>query len=208
LPIGNFVSSIEQYFVLAPYTWKSASSEIWATRQLRLGSNLFHVGVLSLLGGHLAGLFTPLWVFELLRVTPRMIGYTTVLLALIGVFLFLIFTRSPVETTLLRAPGQLFQQMPDGHFSNLYTIRVVNKTSREIPIQLKLENLKGDLQVMGRDIVVPPQKSAETSVLIDLDLAVMKPGTTPLVVGVYSNGRRLETLKTGFIGQSQCFVAG
>jgi hypothetical protein len=28
----------------------------------------------------------------------------------------------------------------------------------------------------------------------------MKPGTTPLVVGVYSQGRRLETLKTGFIG--------
>ena len=53
---------------------------------------------------------------------------------------------------------------------------------------------------MGQAIVVPPQKSAETSVLIELDPAVMKPGTTPLVVGVYSQGRRLETLKTGFIG--------
>jgi hypothetical protein len=90
--------------------------------------------------------------------------------------------------------------MPDGHFSNLYTIRVVNKTSREIPIQLKLENIKGELRVMGQDITVAPQKSAETSALIELDPAVMKPGTTPLVVGVYSQGRRLETLKTGFIG--------
>jgi cytochrome c oxidase accessory protein FixG len=137
---------------------------------------------------------------ERLKVTPRLAGYTVILLAL-GVLLgFLIFTRSDVQTTLLRAQGALFQQMPNGHFSNLYTIRVVNKTSREIPIQLKLENLKGELQVMGQAIVVPPQKQAETSALIELDPAVMKPGTTPVVVGVYSQGRRLETLKTGFIG--------
>jgi nitrate reductase gamma subunit len=83
-------------FVLAPYTWKSASSEIWATRQLRLGSNLFHVGVLSLLGGHLAGLFTPLWVFELLRVTPRMhqlmevaLGGASMMLAIAGIVILL-----------------------------------------------------------------------------------------------------------------------
>jgi len=137
---------------------------------------------------------------ERLKVTPRLIGYTVVLVAL-GVLLgFLIFTRSDVQSTLLRAQGALFQQMPNGHFSNLYTIRVVNKTSREIPIQLKLENTRGELQVMGQAIVVLPQKQAETSVLIELDPAVMKPGTTPLVVGVYSQGRRLETLKTGFIG--------
>jgi cytochrome c oxidase accessory protein FixG len=137
---------------------------------------------------------------ERLKVTPRLVGYTVILLAL-GVLLgFLIFTRSDVQTTLLRAQGALFQQMPDGRFSNLYTIRVVNKTSREIPIQLKLENIKGDLKVMGQDIVVPPQKLAENSLLIELDPAVMKPGTTPLVVGVYSQGRRVETLKTGFIG--------
>jgi cytochrome c oxidase accessory protein FixG len=137
---------------------------------------------------------------ERLKVTPRLVGYTVILLALGVLMGFLIFTRSDVQTTLLRAQGALFQQMPNGHFSNLYTIRVVNKTSREIPIQLKLENIKGALQVMGQDIVVAPQKSAETSALIELDPAVMKPGTTPLVVGVYSQGRRLETLKTGFIG--------
>ncbi len=53
---------------------------------------------------------------------------------------------------------------------------------------------------MGQAIVAPPQKQAETSVLIELDPAVMKPGTTPVVVGVYSQGRRLELVKTGFIG--------
>ena len=137
---------------------------------------------------------------ERLRVTPRLAGYTVVLLVLGLLLAFLVFTRSDVQTMMLRAQGALFQKMPNGHYSNLYTIRVVNKTSREVPVQLKLENPSGNLQVMGQDIVVPPQKQAETSVLIELDPAAMKPGTTALLVGVYSQGRRLETLKTGFIG--------
>jgi len=137
---------------------------------------------------------------ERLRLTPRLAGYAVLLTALIGLWVVLVFTRSDAETTLLRAPGALFQKMPDGRFSNLYTVKVVNKTSREMPVELKLENVPGDLQVMGQNIVVPPQKLAETSVLIELDPAVMKPGTTLLVVGVYSQGRRLQTLNTSFIG--------
>jgi hypothetical protein len=69
-----------------------------------------------------------------------------------------------------------------------------------MPIELKLENLKGDLEVMGAKIVVPPEQLAETSVLIELDRKDMLPGHTPIVVGVYSGDRRIEKLKTSFIG--------
>lgn len=137
---------------------------------------------------------------EKLRLSARLIGYTLVLLALGALLTFLVFTRSDVQTTFLRAQGALFQKMPDGHFSNLYTVRVVNKTSRPIPVEFKLVNLPGDLQVMGKAIVVPAEGHAETSVLVDLDPKVMRPGTTPLVVGVYAEGRRTETLHTAFIG--------
>jgi cytochrome c oxidase accessory protein FixG len=137
---------------------------------------------------------------EKLRFTPRLAGYSVLLVALIGFWSFLVFTRSDVQTTLLRAQGALFQQMADGHFSNLYTVKVVNKTSRAMQIELKLENVKGDLQVMGANIVVPPERLAETSVLIELDRKDMLPGHTPIVVGVYSGGRRIEKLKTSFIG--------
>lgn len=41
------------------YTWKSDSSQLLRRGQLRLGSNLFHVGVLGLFFGHLFGLLTP-----------------------------------------------------------------------------------------------------------------------------------------------------
>ncbi|MBC8097719.1 MAG: cytochrome c oxidase accessory protein CcoG, partial [Akkermansiaceae bacterium] len=93
------------------------------------------------------------------------------------------------------------QQMPDGHFSNLYTVKVVNKTARAIAVEFKLENIPGDLFVMSdKHFSVQPRKLAETSVLIELDQANMKPGQTPLVVGVYADGKKVETLKTSFIG--------
>jgi cytochrome c oxidase accessory protein FixG len=137
---------------------------------------------------------------EKLRFTPRLAGYAFVLTVLISVFVLMLFTRSDLEADLLRAPGALYQQMPDGRFSNLYTVKVVNKTSREMPVVLRLENAGGSLQIMGGDMIVAPQKLAESSVLIELDPASLKPGVTPLSIGVYSGGKRLQTVHTSFIG--------
>jgi cytochrome c oxidase accessory protein FixG len=135
------------------------------------------------------------------RFTPRLAGYCVVLAVLGLVLGLMIFLRSDVEATVLRAPGSLFQQMPDGHFSNLYTVRVVNKTSREMPVELRLESPAGSLTVMGSgNIIVPAEKLSESSVLIELDPAAMKSGTTPLVIGVYSGEKKLQSLKTAFIG--------
>jgi nitrate reductase gamma subunit len=46
------------------YTWKSDSSELLRRGQLRLGSNLFHIGVLFLFFGHFFGMLTPHFVYE------------------------------------------------------------------------------------------------------------------------------------------------
>jgi nitrate reductase gamma subunit len=44
-----------------PYTWKSDSSQLLRKRQLRLGSNLFHYGVIIVILGHFAGFLAPHW---------------------------------------------------------------------------------------------------------------------------------------------------
>jgi len=46
------------------YTWKSDSSQLLRRGQLRLGSNLFHIGVLFLFFGHFFGMLTPHVVYE------------------------------------------------------------------------------------------------------------------------------------------------
>lgn len=51
-------------FDRSPYTWRSGSSQLLSDRGMRAGSNLFHIGVLAILGGHLVGLLTPHAVYE------------------------------------------------------------------------------------------------------------------------------------------------
>lgn len=47
------------------YTWRSGSSQLLRAKQLRWGSNLFHVGILFLMVGHTVGLLTPHAVYSL-----------------------------------------------------------------------------------------------------------------------------------------------
>ena len=51
------------------YSWKSFSSQLLRRSTLRWGSNLFHVGILTIFAGHFFGLLTPLWVFEAMGIS-------------------------------------------------------------------------------------------------------------------------------------------
>lgn len=46
-------------FEHAQYSWRSGSSQMLRKKQFRIGSNLFHFGILFLFFGHLFGLLTP-----------------------------------------------------------------------------------------------------------------------------------------------------
>ena len=51
------------------YGWRSKSSQLLRRKQLIIGSILFHVGILGILGGHAVGLLTPVAVFEFLGIS-------------------------------------------------------------------------------------------------------------------------------------------
>lgn len=136
------------------------------------------------------------------RFTPRMRLYSAVLALLISLFLFLVFTRSAVEATLLRAPGELFQRLSPTTIQNLYVMKVINKSQHDLPIELRLENVQGSVRLMGTgNITVPKENLTQTSVLIAIENSNLKGYSTPLVLGLYdSHGKKLQTLKTSFAG--------
>lgn len=47
-----------------PYTWKSDSSQMLRSGRLRLGSNLFHYGVIIVILGHFTGFLAPHWAID------------------------------------------------------------------------------------------------------------------------------------------------
>jgi nitrate reductase gamma subunit len=60
-----FVGSLLRYD-RDQYTWKASSSQLLSKKDMRLGSNLFHIGIIMLFFGHLMGLLTPHWAYHFL----------------------------------------------------------------------------------------------------------------------------------------------
>jgi cytochrome c oxidase accessory protein FixG len=138
---------------------------------------------------------------EKFRFTPRMAMYLAALTILASLLGFLLFTRPDVETILLRAPGALYTQLADGRIENLYTVKVINKTTREMRLEFKLENRDGEVSLMGDpEFNVPKDNLAQTSLLIALKPEAMNGPATKVKIGVYSNSKRLEMVSTVFAG--------
>lgn len=45
------------------YSWKTGSSQMLSSKNMRLASNLFHIGIIVIFFGHLFGMLTPHWVY-------------------------------------------------------------------------------------------------------------------------------------------------
>ena len=60
-----FVGSLLRYD-RDQYTWKASSSQFLSKKDMRIGSNLFHIGIIALFFGHLFGLLTPHSAYALL----------------------------------------------------------------------------------------------------------------------------------------------
>lgn len=78
------------------YSWRSQSSQFLRRRQMMIGSNLFHLGVLVLFVGHFIGLLTPVGVFDAAgithgfkQVTAMVVGGIAGVMALVGATLLL-----------------------------------------------------------------------------------------------------------------------
>ena len=51
-------------FDLSQYSWKAGSTQMLRTKNMLLASNLFHVGIIVVLLGHLFGILTPHFLYE------------------------------------------------------------------------------------------------------------------------------------------------
>lgn len=132
--------------------------------------------------------------------TPRVIGYSAVLVILLTVFVTLLTMRSDLETTILRQRGTLYQTLPNNVYSNIYEIKVINKTFDEMDYELQLLAPEGELVPLGIVETVPPQDLAEGRFLIKLPENQLAGLQTELTFGVYVNGEQIETVTSGFIG--------
>ncbi len=135
-----------------------------------------------------------------LRFTTRMKAYSVVLMVLIGIEATLLSTRSDYDVTILRARGSLYQETPNNEISNLYTVKLVNKTRDSMPVTLKVENIDARIELVGKALGVKGENVGEGGFFVFLKKDDVKQRKTKLEIGVYSNNKKVKTVKTNFLG--------
>lgn len=134
--------------------------------------------------------------------TPRALGYTFILILLLGLISFLLINRTEVELTILRTPGILFQEQPNNKISNLYDVKIINKTFDEFPVTLKLENIDGEIILIGNEnLLVESQGIAEAKFLVILSKDDIKTMKTPIDISVASDEKVIDVIRTSFLGK-------
>ena len=136
---------------------------------------------------------------EKLKFTVRMRAYTVVLSILICVLIALLVTRQDISATIQRVRGMMYQEQPNGQISNLYNIQLLNKTRKQLPVQLKLEDgFEGTIKVVGNDLSVKKESEADGVFFIYADRKNLHQRKNTVSVGIYSAGKKIGTTKTTF----------
>ncbi|WP_136467582.1 cytochrome c oxidase accessory protein CcoG [Flagellimonas onchidii] len=135
------------------------------------------------------------------KFTARMKGYTAVLIVLVGILIGMLFLRNDVEANILRLPGQLYERKENNIISNVYTYKLVNKTSKDIDgVSFKLMSHKGTIKIVsGENFRVPAEKIAEGTLFIEINNSALTGDKDKLRIGVYSGDKLIETTVTQFL---------
>jgi len=134
------------------------------------------------------------------KINWRLAGYSFVLILLLGFLAVLLLTRDDVDARVLRTAGQMYQSLPDGRLSNLYNIKLINKTRKDIPLTIRLENMEGEVTVVTKDLVVPSESYFQSPFFVKIARSLITKRKTPIVLGVFQGNKKVETIKTTFLG--------
>jgi cytochrome c oxidase accessory protein FixG len=134
------------------------------------------------------------------KLSSKVYGYSAVFLLLLSVLLFLLFSRSPVKTTILRASGTLYQLNDvNGTVSNLYTAEMVNKTNGTIKFKIVPDHKLARIQYIEKPDSIIYGGSTKTTFFLILPQNTIDNYKTTISFRIVSNDQVLDRFETTFI---------
>lgn len=132
--------------------------------------------------------------------TGRMAGYSGIIVVLITVLSYFIFSRGDMSITVMRSAGMLYQEQPGGYISNIYNAEIINKSnvSRDIAIQTGDPAIKIKyIQAPGK---VPAGGSVKTVFFVMVPAARIHTPKTDVQLSLMLNKQVKQTVSTSFVG--------
>ena len=138
---------------------------------------------------------------EPFKLTLRMKGYIAVLSILLIVIFSMLLLRTDVDTTILRLPGQLYEEKGK-NISNVYTFKIINKSTLDLNnITFTLVKPKGVLKVVGHEkLKVTKAGLTQGTLFVEIPAVVLESDNTKINIEVKEGTKVIETVTTNFLG--------
>ncbi len=130
----------------------------------------------------------------------RVVGYSVVLFVLLSLFTTLLAKRSPVDITILRTPGVLYQEMDNGNIRNLYNIDLVNKSEDSIKVTLKLIKPESGHIQMVNDLNIDADDILQSAFFVELPSSAITQTRVPILIELYEGTKLIKEVSTSFVG--------
>lgn len=137
---------------------------------------------------------------EKFKITPRMIGYSSLLIGLMIFLSVLIFGRADLETSIFRTAGMLYQEQEGGKISNLYNFKIINKSVDSVSVELKILSHNGEINVIRGAISIRPSSIYEDIFFVYIDPKVLPEKNNDIEIGIFVEGKMVEGQTISFIG--------
>jgi polyferredoxin len=133
--------------------------------------------------------------------TARITAYSAVLGILLITFLALILNRSQVDATIFRTPGMTYQILADSSVSNLYNIKILNKSHSDLNFDLNIENQpSAKIQLLGNHALNAMKSDyAVGEFFIIFPENTLQKRNSKIAIAIYANGKKQKTIETNFI---------
>jgi uncharacterized protein YwgA len=106
------------------------------------------------------------------------------------------------DATILRVPGQILQENPDGSITNLYRIKVVNKSSNTQAYSISLQDKNAILERVGKTLdSLKSGIESEETFFIKKEKKDIHERKEKLILEIKSGDEVIQTKKVTFIGK-------
>ncbi|MFI5136820.1 MAG: cytochrome c oxidase accessory protein CcoG [Sphingobacteriales bacterium] len=132
--------------------------------------------------------------------TGRMMAYSAVIVVLVSVLSFFIFSRSDMDMTVMRSPGLLYQKQAGGYISNIYNAEIINKTNKICTIILKSDNPDVKIKYIQKPGTISVGGSVKTMFFLIMPASEIHAPDIDVHLQLIRDNKIIQTVTTSFVG--------
>ena len=133
---------------------------------------------------------------------PRLIGYGVVLAVMCVLFLYVLFSRVPLQVDIIRDRSALYRETFEGNIENTYTLKIMNKTQEHQEYTVTASGLDGAISHIPESIRALPGELVNLPVTLEIAPDKLKQRNTTVYFTIVSKSDPAQevTEESRFLG--------